>query len=521
MAYREVTMLEVKEVLRLWLGKCGKRRIARLLNGDVKTVRGYIQAATELGLVREAGEAALTEELISSVLQKRRSSAHRPRGETWQHCEQRRQQIADYLSDGVRLSKVCRLLRRGGVEIPYPTLHRFAVAELGFGSTAATIPVIDCAAGQECQLDTGWVLRLAPDARGRKRRVKAWIFTAVRSRHRFVYPIERETTESGIEACEAAWRYFTGVFAVLIVDNTKAIVQDADPLEPRLNQTFLEYSQARGFVIDTARVRKPRDKGRVERTVAVVRDDCFAGEVLHTIEQGRTHAVRWGLDEYGMRRHSSTGRLPREHFESEEQPALKPAPTDIYDTPLWCEPKVGRDQHVQIAKALYSLPTEYVGRRLKARADRFLVRLYDKGLIVKTHPRMPKGGRSTDPLDFPEHKRAYAMRDIDYLKRQAAQHGASIGQFAERVLDDPLPWTRMRRVYSLLGLIKKYGAERLEDVCTQALAAEMLNVPRLSRMLKLAPVTPPPEAKQLALAMPSRYLRPTADYAIASSAVEG
>ena len=89
---------------------------------------------------------------------------------------------------------------------------------------AATIPVIDCAAGQECQLDTGWVLRLAPDARGRKRRVKAWIFTAVRSRHRFVYPIERETTESGIEAWEAAWRYFTGVFAVLIVDNVVAVL---------------------------------------------------------------------------------------------------------------------------------------------------------------------------------------------------------------------------------------------------------------------------------------------------------
>jgi transposase len=101
---------------------------------------------------------------------------------------------------------------------------------------------------------------LAPDACGRRRRFRAWIFTAVLSRYRFVYPVFRETTETAIEACEAAWAFFQGVFRVLIPDNTKAIVQRADPLEPLLNPTFLEYAQARGFVIDPTRVRRARDK---------------------------------------------------------------------------------------------------------------------------------------------------------------------------------------------------------------------------------------------------------------------
>jgi transposase len=162
---------------------------------------------------------------------------------------------------------------------------------------------------------------------------------------RFVYPAFQETTATAIEACEAAWVFFQGIFRVLIPDNTKAIVQRADPLEPHLNPTFLEYAQARGFLIDPTRVRRPRDKGRVERAVPSVREDCFAGEILADLEQARACARTWCLEEYGRCRHRRTLRAPREHFEAVEQPVLRPAPTAPYDVPLWCDPKVARDQH--------------------------------------------------------------------------------------------------------------------------------------------------------------------------------
>jgi transposase len=83
---------------------------------------------------------------------------------------------------------------------------------------------------------------------------------------RFVYPCFGETTASAIEACEAAWAFYGGVFHVVIPDNTKAIITTADPLQPRLVPALLEYAQARGFVVDPARVRHPQDKARVERT---------------------------------------------------------------------------------------------------------------------------------------------------------------------------------------------------------------------------------------------------------------
>lgn len=345
MAYREVTMVEVKEVLRLWLGTMGKRRIAARLGLDPKTVRSYIEAARARGLERTAGATALSDELVGQVLAARRGHAHRPHGDTWSRCAEQREFIERHLHAKVRLSKIRKLLRRQGVEIPYATLRRWAVTTLSFGRTAPTLPVVDGKPGDECQLDTGWVLTLEPDAHGKRRRLRAWIFTAAVSRHRFVYPIERETTASAIEACEAAWEFFGGIFHVVLPDNTKAIVQRADPLEPLINGVFLEYAQARDFHIDTARVRKPKDKARVERSVPTVRDDCFGGERLGTVDAARLHARWWCAEDYGLRRHSTTQRLPREHCETEERPHLLPAPTAPYDIPVQAEPKVARDQH--------------------------------------------------------------------------------------------------------------------------------------------------------------------------------
>jgi hypothetical protein len=131
-----------------------------------------------------------------------RLQPERARGESWERCVEHRERIEQLLGQRLRLTKVRKLLRRDGVTIPYATLHRFAVAELGFGRKAPA--VADCEPGEELQLDTGWMGLLEPDESGRRRLFRAWIFTAVRSRHRFVYPCLRETTESAIEACEAA-----------------------------------------------------------------------------------------------------------------------------------------------------------------------------------------------------------------------------------------------------------------------------------------------------------------------------
>jgi hypothetical protein len=157
-----------------------------------------------------------------------------------------------------------------------------------------------------------------------------------------------------------------------------------------------------------------------------------------------------------------------------------------------------------------------IGKRLRARADVHLVRFYDAGVLIKTHPRQLRGGRSVDPADFPQERRPYAMRDVTFLAAQARELGESVGRFAERLLDSPLPWTKMRAVRALLGLARKFRAERLDVACARALAADMLSVHRLARMLEIA--APLSAAAPAARVIPlGRYLRPAKTFAVHST----
>ena len=106
------------------------------------------------------------------------------------------------------------------------------------------------------------------------------------------------------------------------------------------------------------------------------------------------------------------------------------------------------------------------------------------------------------------------MRDIAFLERQAAQHGAAIGRFAHQLLEVPLPWTRMRRVYALLGLVRRYGETRVEQTCRLAVDAQMYDVRRLERMLQVATTAAPTAPPASTTPASARHLRPASQYAL-------
>jgi hypothetical protein len=359
---------------------------------------------------------------------------------------------------------------------------------------------------------------LVPDpATGRSRVTYALIFTACYSRYQFVWLTHRQTTEAVIEGFEAAWAFFGGVFRIVIPDNMGAIVDDADALEPRLNQAFVEYAQARGFLVDPTRVRHPKDKPKVERNVPFVRRSMFAGERFIDRDHAQAHATEWCTTRAGLRVHGTTQARPAEVFADEEQPRLAPAPAERYDVPHYATAKVHRDHHIEVARALYSVPGRLIGQRVEVRADRTLVRIFYRGQLVKVHPRQATGRRSTDPDDLPAEKTVYAMRDLARLQAMAAGHGEAIGAYATALLDTPLPWTRMRSVYALLGLVKKWGAERVEAACATALDHEVINVGLIGRMLERGgePVTVQPALP--GTVVPARFARDPAHFAVTAS----
>jgi transposase len=483
MSYREVSVIEVREILRLWLAGHSLRSVTNLAGVDRKTVRRYIAAAQTAGVCQGCGVGELSDEVLGQVIAAVRPDRPRGVGQAWESLASHREQIQAWLDWGVTVAKVQVLLARRGVVVPYRTLHRYAVDELGFGRRRPTVSVVDGDPGVEVQVDFGR-LGLIPDpACGGRRVVHGLIFTAVYSRHMFVYPTHRQALEEVIAGFEAAWDFFGGVFKVVIPDNVKAIVDQADNTEPRFNDAFREYAQARGFAIDPARVRHPQDKPRVEKCVQYVRSSFFAGEEFVDLADCRARAEQWCAQVAATRIHGTTRARPGEVFTEQEAPLLLAAPDQAFDIPAYSRPKVARDRHVQVDRALYSVPGELIGQRLVARADAHTVKLYHRGQLIKVHPRQVPGRRSTDPADLPSEVSTYAMRDLDALARRAAGHGEHVGAYAVALLDHPLPWTKMRQVYRLLGLVRRHGAERVDHACARALDVEVVSVGLIERML--------------------------------------
>jgi transposase len=485
MAFRELTMIDVTEVLRRWQVSQADREIARGTGADRKTVARYIEVAEAIGLPRDR---TLDEDEVHEVAQRVQSRPSPPPSDAWKELEKQREKIAAWLGQDkpLRLSKVHKLLTREGVEVTYATLRRYAMTELGWRKARATVRLDDPPPATEAQVDFGKMGMLRDAQTGKKRALWALVVTLSFSRYMFVWPLFRQTTEALVEGLDAAWEFFRGMPRYIIPDNMKAAVDRSDPLAPTIVAAFAEYLQARGLFMDAARVRKPRDKARVENQVAYVRESWFEGETFSSLEEARASARKWAGEEAGRRIHGTTRRVPRDVYEAEELPQMLPPPTEPFDVPIWGDAKVHADHHIQFAGALYSAPTKYLHKRVRVRGDRTTVKLYLGSELVKVHPRKERGGRSTDTRDYPVGKSIYALRSVETLLAKAKERGHHIGVYAERLLGGPLPWTRMRQAYALLGLCDKYGEGRVEAICQSALAFDVIDVVRIKKMLLTA-----------------------------------
>jgi len=185
--------------------------------------------------------------------------------------------------------------------------------------------------------------------------------------------------------------------------------------------------------------------------------------------------------------------------------------------PYWAQVKVHVDYHIQVARALYSVPWRHVGARVMARADEHLVKVYLRDQLIKTHPRRQPGGRSTDAADMPPGVEGYATRSVDRMVAQAASYGPATGIYARRLLDGDAPWMMMRSVYRLIGLAKRYGPPAAEAACARALDVDVINVSKIESMLKNATENAPAAGLAAAAgAGPGRFARDAAEYATAT-----
>jgi transposase len=516
MGYREVGIMEYREVVRRWLGGEGVRAIARATGLDRKTVRPYIAAAEALGLKR--GDALPEESHLGEIAARARGPRETPPpGETELALLGRREQIGTWLGrDGLLLTKVHELLQREGLDVPYSSLHRFARKWCDFGSSAlVTVRRPEGKPGEMAEVDFGRLgLIREPDA-PRPRVVHGFVMVLGYSRLSCIVPTFRQDIESVIRCFEEALTFFGGCPRRVIFDCLKACVEVADSYTPRLSRAFQEYAEFRGFLPDSARPYHPKDKPQVERHIRYVRERFFKGETFLDLEDIRRRALVWCKEIAGRRIHGTTRRVPMEVFETEERGALVTLRAERFEIPHWGRCKVHPDHCVRIDRAEYTVPTRYVGKDVDVRSARPLVRIYHGTELIKTHPWKAPGGRSIDYEDYPKDRAAYAMRFPDYYRRRARVLGPSAGDFTDQLLAGEFPWSRLRQAQKLLRLGERYGAQRVDAACRRALSFELVDVHRVGRILEQAlekQEIPVAAAAAAAVPMVLRFLRPPSHF---------
>jgi len=393
----------------------------------------------------------------------------------------------DQRRKGLSLVKVRMLLARQGVDVPYSSLHRFAVQHCGFGgSHRVTVRMPPFQPGEVAEIDFG-VLGFVPTNDGKKRRLSALIILLPFSGHQYVFTTFTQSVDDVILGLEAAWRAFDGVPKRVVIDNMKAAVVKADRFEPQFNRAFERYARHRGFIIDAARPGDPQGKPRVERGVHYLRENFYRGETWLGRDHVQDHVETWTLHVAGKRVHGTTGKQPIVVFESEERAALQPLKGPTYDPPVWSVHTVHPDHHIQVAKAFYSLPTRFIGKRVEVESTRSMIRIYHDNVCIRTCNRAREGQYDTLTEHYPAAQQGYAMRHVDHLQHQADEIGPHASLFTRHLFNlSSVPWSRIRQAQALLHLASTYGPERLERACKRANHYDAINVQQVKTILQNA-----------------------------------
>jgi len=312
MDYRELHRMEIEEVVRRWQKEASQRAIARATGLARETVKKYLTAAISLGLSATGpppSEAQVLELRRLGVVAAQPVKRVAPQVAM---LEPYREQIATWLDqDHLLLTRIQELLAHQGVAVKYTTLRRYVRHAGLWKQPRSTVRMASTAPGEVAEMDFGKLGTLINPLTGKRQVVYGLLVVLVYSRYTFLWPLLQQTVDATIEGLEQAWRFFGGGVPVrLVLDNFPAAVAGPDALNPRPTRAFLEYSQARGLLLDPARVRAPRDKPHVESGVRYARERWWKGGHFTDLADARQQAEQWCRDVAGLRVHGTTRRLP-------------------------------------------------------------------------------------------------------------------------------------------------------------------------------------------------------------------
>lgn len=473
-------MRKVREVARLRFGLgLSNREVARSLGVSSSTVTRYEQLLKAAGLdwrrVGEMDDAAVGRAIRSSqsptprrplptiaYLVRELRKKHVTLALLWQEYKQA-------FPDGYEYTQFCEYFRRGRARVDVVLRQEHRAGEKTFVDWAGdTVAVVDAGSGEVQQ---------------------ASIFIAVLGASSYTY------AEASFGQGQAQWvtvnihalEFFRGVSEIQVPDNTKTAVKASDRYEPDINPIYQDLAAHYGFAVIPARVRKPRDKAKVEAAVLLVERWILAalrGRTFFSLAELNA-AIRELLTRLNHRRFRRIPASRAELYEQIDRPALRPLPAERYPFVGWRTAKVAVDYHVEVERHYYSVPYQLVGERVDVRIGLQVIEVLHGHRRVASHARSFRvGGYTTDPAHRPAAHQRYLQWSPARLIDWAKQKGPATAELIESILRSrPHPEQGFRSCLGILKLESRYGTERLEAACRRALDIHALSYKSVKSIL--------------------------------------
>jgi transposase len=503
-AKRELTMRQIRQILRLVRDGVSAREIGRMLGVARSTIQDNLKRAEAAGLAwplpAELTDAVLEERLFARAGVKR-GFRRRPEPDwTALVCEMKRpgvnlmvlwEEYRETHPEGYGYSRFCDLFREFEARLsPVMRQEHPAGDKVFVDYSGKRIPIVDRASG------------LVHEAE---------IFVAVLGASSFTYAEASwtQTLPDWIGAHVRMFRFFGGVPRLVVPDNLKSGVNKASFYDPEINRSYGMMAAHYGVGILPARPRRPRDKAKVEAGVRFAQSYILGRlrkQTFFSLAEAN-QAIAGALERINTHVMRRLGVSRRHLFETVEQPALAPLPHTDYEFAEWRFARVSPDYHIELDGFFYSVPHQLIRQQVDTRATARTIEIFYRGKRIAVHQRRYGGRRhGTDPDHMPSSHRRYA----EWTPERFRRWGASIGPETEGLIvailaHRPHPEQGFRTCLGVLRLFKDLDPARAETVAARAIAVGALTYKSIASIIatKLDRTTPLAAEPQAVVAHPN------------------
>jgi len=463
-------MANVKNILRCYAMGMGMRSIANTFHISRNTVRRYIRWYQDSGLTMSQVMRLSDEHLQDMVLGDRtRERTPSPRQVELEVL------LPDYAKrlsrKGVTMKSLyeeyAKAYPDGYKETFFKTLLRRHMCRV------KAIGHVEHPAGDQMYIDfAGDLLEIIDAITGEVIKVEVFVAILPCSQYTYCEAVWSQKKEDLIMACENALHFYGGAPMAIVPDNLKSAVTRSDRNEPVINEEFAAFAEFYNCAVFPARVRHPRDKALVENAVKLMYRSVYQdieGQTFHDLESLNA-AIRTSLAAFNDRKLTGRKQSRRELFEDLESACLQPLPAVRFQMKTRKTVTVMRNSFVTLNKHHYSMPKEYIGKRVDIIYDAETLKIYHGLKLVTTHLRddTPYSYTQKESHGLPGRKGSYEKDMEEIYQRASEVDNILLNYLKEVAAEQKYPPMVFRTCRGIMSLEKKYGLARLVAACACA-----------------------------------------------------